>query len=147
MPEVEIVNKKTATRLDNYYRRYRELAETFADIGYIAAGSVADRYNRCGKPNCGCHADPPRLHGPYHQWTAKIDGKTVNKRLNDREVDLYTEWINNDRHVRALLAQMRAVAAKAQQLLLEQAKNDQQGLNANLREARKQLSVGTAFSG
>ncbi len=125
MPEVEIVNKKTATRLDNYHRRYRELAETLADIGYIAAGSVADRYNRCGKPNCGCHADPPRLHGPYHQWTAKIDGKTVNKRLNGREADLYTEWINNDRHVRALLAQMRAVAAKAQQLLLEQAKNDQ----------------------
>jgi hypothetical protein len=21
--------------------------------------------------NCACHADPPRLHGPYRQWTRK----------------------------------------------------------------------------
>lgn len=118
-----MANKRTAARLDSYERRYRELARQLADIGYIAAGSVAPRYNRCGKANCACHADPPRLHGPYWHWTAKVDGKTVNRRLNHREAELFNEWINNDRRARALLAQMRELAAKATGLILQQDPN------------------------
>jgi hypothetical protein len=79
---------------------------------------VALRYNRCGKTYCGCHADPPRLHGPYWHFTAKVDNKTVNKRLSAREARLYEQWIANDRTVRALLGEMRAVAAEAQALIL-----------------------------
>lgn len=115
-----MANKRTAARLERYERRYRELAHQLADIGYIATGSVAPRYNRCGKTNCACHADPPRLHGPYWHWTAKVDGKTVNRRLSPREAELYTEWIRNDRRARALLAQMRALAAKATELILQE---------------------------
>lgn len=119
-----MATKRTTTRLENYERRYRELARQLADVGYIAAGSVAPRYNRCGKPSCGCHGDPPRLHGPYFQWTAKVGGKTVNKRLTPSEAALYSEWIRNDRQVRALLAEMREVAAKAQQLMLEEVESE-----------------------
>ncbi|HZM56385.1 MAG TPA: DUF6788 family protein [Acidimicrobiales bacterium] len=115
-----MATKRTSTRLESYERRYRELAGQLADIGYIATGSVALRYNRCGKESCGCHADPPRLHGPYFQWTAKVGGKTVNRRLSPGEAALYNEWIGNDRRVRGLLVQMREVAAKAQQLMLEE---------------------------
>jgi len=118
-----MATKPTATRLGTYERRYRDLARQLADIGYITSGSVAPRFNRCGKANCACHADPPRLHGPYWQWTAKINGKTVNHRLNQREADLYNEWIGNDRQARALLAQMREVAAKATELILQQDAN------------------------
>ena len=119
-----MVTKRTADRLAAYERRYRELARQLADIGYIASGSVAARFNRCGKQNCACHADPPQLHGPYWQWTAKINGKTVNRRLNDHEVRLYQEWIANDRKARNLLTQMRQTATKATDLLLTQATND-----------------------
>lgn len=111
----------TATRLAAYQRRYRELAERIADLGFIASGSITYRHNRCGKPNCRCHADPPTLHGPYYQWTAKIDGKTVTRRLTQTEVDLYQEWIGNDRKLRALITQMREVAAEATQLIAQQA--------------------------
>ena len=119
-----MVTKRTADRLAAYERRYRELARQLADIGYIASGSVAARFNRCGKQNCACHADPPQLHGPYWQWTAKINGKTVNRRLNDHEVRLYQEWIANDRKARNLLTQMRQTATKATDLLLTQTTND-----------------------
>lgn len=115
-----MATKRTGARLENYERRYRALARQLAEIGYIASGSVAPRYNRCGKESCACHADPPRLHGPYFQWTAKVNGKTVNRRLTPDEAALYSEWIGNDRQVRALLAQMRAVAAEAQALMLEE---------------------------
>jgi hypothetical protein len=112
--------KARTAKLASYERRYRELAQRLAQIGYIATGSVAQRYNRCGKSYCACHGDPPRLHGPYWHFTAKVEGKTVNKRLSEREAQLYQEWIANDRAARALLVEMREVAAQAQELLLAQ---------------------------
>ena len=112
------VTTTPTAKLASFERRYRELARQLADIGFIASGSVALRYNRCGKAYCGCHADPPRLHGPYWHFTAKVDNKTVNKRLSEREARLYEQWIANDRTVRALLGEMRAVAAEAQALIL-----------------------------
>src|SRR6202022_4890152 len=92
-----------------------ELA-AIASSGMVLPGSITQRRTRCGRRNCACHADPPRLHGPYWQWTAKVDGKTVNRRLSKREAELYNEWISNDRRARALLATMRDVAAKATEL-------------------------------
>ncbi|MGH9111692.1 MAG: DUF6788 family protein [Acidimicrobiales bacterium] len=115
-----MATKRTATRLAAYERRYRDLARQLADIGYIASGSVAPRFNRCGKANCACHADPPKLHGPYWHWTAKVNGKTVNRRLSEHDAQLYNQWIANDRQARALLAQMRQVAAKATELIMNE---------------------------
>ena len=97
----------------------RELAERVADIGFIAADTITYRHNRCGKPSCRCHADPPQLHGPYHQWTAKVDGKTVTRRLSENQARLYPEWIGNGRQLRDLIAQMRGVAAKATELIMK----------------------------
>jgi Family of unknown function (DUF6788) len=110
--------RNTATKLATYERRYKELASQLAQIDYIASGSLAQRYNKCGKTTCSCHAEPPRLHGPYWQWTAKVNGKTVNKRLTDRQARLYSQWIANDRKARSLLTQMRTVAAEATALIL-----------------------------
>lgn len=115
-----MATKRTQARLKAYERRYRALAKQLADVGYIASGSVASRYNQCGKSNSACHDDPPKLHGPYWRWTAKVDGKTVNRRLSEREAHFYNEWIANDRHVRALLVQMREIAAKAAELMFSE---------------------------
>ncbi len=107
--------------LAEYERRYRELIGEIGEIGFIRSGSVASRYNYCGKANCACHADPPRPHGPYFQWTAKVGGKTVNRRLSAREAELYREWIGNDRRLRALIDELRTVAEQATNLILEEA--------------------------
>jgi len=116
------MTRSAAQRLATYQRRYRELAAQIADIGYIAAGSITRRSTRCGTPSCRCHADPPQLHGPYRQWTAKVDGKTVTRRLNETEAELYQQWIANDRQLRALITQMRQVAAEATELMMAEAK-------------------------
>ena len=110
----------TTDRLAGYERRYRELAKQLAEIGLISSGSVTRRYTRCGTAGCRCHADPPQPHGPYHQWTAKVDGKTVTRRLSDQEARLYQEWIANDRQLRKVIQQMRQVAAKARALKLKE---------------------------
>jgi hypothetical protein len=108
-------------QLADYEQAYRDLARQLADIGYIHSGSLALRHNKCGKPNCRCHADPPQLHGPYWQWTAKVRGKTVNRRLTPEQAALYQEWIDNDRHLQDLITQMRHIADKAAELRLQQA--------------------------
>jgi hypothetical protein len=108
-------------RLAEYERRHRELAAQIAKVGIVAAGSVTRRFTRCTSVGCRCNADPPTPHGPYWQWTAKVHGKTVTKRLTEREAKLYQEWISNDRRIRALLDQIRKVDAKAATLLLKQA--------------------------
>ena len=123
--EWRVMARSRAARLANYERRYRELVGELAAIGFIRSGSLAPRYNYCGKANCRCHGDPPQPHGPYFQWTAKVDGKTVNRRLTAREAELYQEWIANDRHLRAIIERMREVAAKATELILEDARRDE----------------------
>jgi Family of unknown function (DUF6788) len=112
----------SADKLADYERRYRELAGQLANIGLIHSGSVTHRYTRCGTLGCKCHADPPQPHGPYYQWTAKVNGKTITRRLDTTEAELYQEWIANDRQLRRLLQQMRQIAAKAADLKLKEAR-------------------------
>lgn len=109
-----------AQRLAKLEQRHRELAAQIADVGIVAAGSVTRRYTRCTSTGCRCRADPPTPHGPYWQWTAKMNGKTVTRRLSAREAELYQEWIGNDRRIRDLLAQIRTVDAKAAALMLKE---------------------------
>jgi hypothetical protein len=111
----------TAERLADYEQKYRDLATELATIGLIHSGSITRRYTRCATPGCKCHADPPQPHGPYYQWTAKVNGKTVTRRLNESEADLYQQWIANDRQLRHIIQQMRQIAAKATELKLKQA--------------------------
>lgn len=115
--------RSTAQQLATYASRYRELVAQLADVGYIAAGSITRRHTRCGNLKCRCHGDPPRMHGPYWQWTAKIEGKTVTRRLSQSEAELYQEWIANDRQLRAIITQMRQVAGKATELTMKEVKN------------------------
>jgi len=96
-----------------YERRYRQLAMELANIGMIQVGSVTRRFTRCGSPGCQCHTDASKRHGPYYQWTTKVENKTVTKTLSEKEAEIYQEWIANDRRLRALVKEMRAVAAKA----------------------------------
>ena len=87
-----------------------------AEIAALAAtsfalpGTLADRMTRCGRPNCGCHADPPRLHGPYHQWTRKKDGKTATRILTDDQAADYGPWFDNHRRLRELVAELEALS-------------------------------------
>jgi hypothetical protein len=113
----------TTDQLADYQQQYRELAAQLPTIGMIHSGSVTRRYTHCAAPGCKCHADPPQPHGPYYQWTAKINGKTVTRRITEREADLYQEWIANDRQLRHLIDQMRQIAAKVAELTLKQPAN------------------------
>jgi hypothetical protein len=83
------------------------IAAELARAGYALPGTLTVRAHACGKPNCRCHASPPRLHGPYAEWTRKIAGKTVTRRLTDAELAEYQPLFDNARRLRALLAELQ----------------------------------------
>ena len=94
-------------------RRRRELITEIAEIGFILPGSVNVVRNRCGKPRCACHADPPRLHGPYTTWTRKIAGKTTTRRLSAEQAERYQPWFENNRRLRELISELEALSLQA----------------------------------
>ena len=79
----------------------------------VLPGSITQRRTRCGRANCGCHADPPRLHGPYWQWTRKVAAKTVCRWLSAEQHRDYQAWIDNDRRLRELLTRLEALGTAA----------------------------------
>ena len=89
-----------------------ELA-AIAATGMVLPGSITVRRTHCGRSNCACHADPPRLHGPYRQWTRKIAAKTVCRWLTPDQHRDYQAWIDNDRRLRELLARLEALGTAA----------------------------------
>jgi hypothetical protein len=82
-------------------------AEIAAAAGPALPGTLTVRAYACGKPGCRCHADPPRLHGPYAEWTRKIGGKTVTRRLAPAELAEYQPLFDNAKKLRALLTALQ----------------------------------------
>ena len=94
----------------------REIADELAAIartGMVLPGSLTERQTRCGHPNCACHADPPRRHGPYWQWTRKVAAKTICRWLSAEQQHDYQTWISNDRRLRELIGQLEALGTAA----------------------------------
>jgi hypothetical protein len=83
---------------------------TLARTGQVLPGSLQQRHTYCGKAGCACQADPPRPHGPYWQWTRKVAGKTITRRLTPDQIERYRPWIENDRRIRELLTRLEALA-------------------------------------
>lgn len=107
----------TKAELARLRREYRALQDQIRQLGFVAPGSVLERYTVCGTPGCRCHADPPTQHGPYFQYTRKVDGKTLTRRLTAEQANDYREWIANRRRLDELTEQMDQLSRQAAELL------------------------------
>ena len=87
-----------------------EISAVLAGAGFALPGTVADRSTRCGYPGCRCHADPPQLHDPYHQWTRKKNGKTATKILTDEQLTDYAPWFDSHKRLRELITELEALS-------------------------------------
>jgi len=105
-------------RLATLEAELARLKAQIASVGLVSPGSVVRRFMPCGKPGCRCQGDPPQLHGPYWQWSHKVAGKTITRRLTPDQARLYQQWIANRRRLRELLARMEQVSSQAAEILL-----------------------------
>ena len=85
----------------------RIAAELAAAAGPALPGTLVVRAYECGKPRCRCHTSPAARHGPYAEWTRKIGGKTITRRLTPAQLAAWQPLFDNARKLRALLAELQ----------------------------------------
>lgn len=114
--------KRTRKRaaLKRCQQQYDALKSDIAELRYVMQGSVVTRTKRCGQPSCHCHLSPEYEHGPYHQWTRKIEGKTVTRSLSAEEARVFRSCIQNGRRLRKLVARMFKTSERAARLLAQE---------------------------
>jgi hypothetical protein len=82
-------------------------AELAAAAGPALPGTLVVRAYECGKPRCRCHTSPAARHGPYAEWTRKIGGKTVTRRLTPQQLAAWQPLFDNAKKLRSLLAELQ----------------------------------------
>jgi hypothetical protein len=87
-----------------------EITAILTAVPYSLPGTLATRMLPCGRAGCRCHADPPRLHGPYHQWTRKDSARTITRILGDDQATDYAPWFDNHKRIRQLLAELEQIS-------------------------------------
>ena len=107
-------NSESADRVTNrdVETTYEALKRQIAQLGFVRPGSLVRRFMPCGRAGCRCMADPPALHGPYYQWTHKVHGKTVTRRLSNAQAQHCEEWIRNHHQLKKILRRMEALSLK-----------------------------------
>jgi len=93
--------------------RLARCKEGLRGIDLVLQGSLTERFMPCGKPGCRCQAEPPELHGPYYQWTAKVDGKTKTIRLHKEDLEKFRGFIAEGRRLEEYIREWRALSLEA----------------------------------
>ncbi len=78
----------------------------------VRPGSLVRRFMPCGNPRCACSKGRAHFHGPYHQWSHKIAGKTRTLRLSDAQAKSCREWVNNHKKLKRLIRQMERLSLR-----------------------------------
>src|ERR1022692_4853003 len=100
---------------------YGPISATIRNRGHW--GTVLKRMMKCGHPQCACHRDPAQRHGPYFEWTYKVNGKTVNVKLSPQAAPLYLAATKQNRKLKVALARMERLSRTALARLAQQAEN------------------------
>jgi Family of unknown function (DUF6788) len=115
---------RKATRLPSLLasaQRFRQAQQELQRLDYFFKGTVLKRMMKCGQPQCACHRDPSKRHGPYFEWTYKANGKTVNVKLSPQAAPLYQAATKQHRKLKAILARMERLSRTALAQLAKQA--------------------------
>jgi hypothetical protein len=102
-------------------QRFRQTRRELFQLDYFLKGTVLKRMMKCGRPQCACHHDPSKRHGPYFEWTYKANGKTVNVKLTAEGAPLYKAAVKQQRKLKAILARLERQSRTALARLAKQA--------------------------
>jgi hypothetical protein len=91
------------------------IAAELAAAGFALPGTLVVRAYECGKPRCRCHTSPAARHGPYAEWTRKIGGKTITRRLTTQQLAAWQPLFDNARKLRALLTELQELTLEVLQ--------------------------------
>lgn len=88
-------------------KQYMEIKNELFKLGFIIYGSINIVYHKCGRSYCKCKEDKSKLHGPYYLWTRKDKGKTISKKLNKKQVEIFKNLIENKKSFNLITEKMK----------------------------------------
>ena len=91
-------------------QRYAQLRQQLQNLDYFCKGTVLARRMKCGHAGCACHQDPTKRHGPYWEWTYKVQGKTINVKLTAEAGPLYKAASQQYRKLKSLLTRLEKIS-------------------------------------
>jgi hypothetical protein len=94
-------------------QRFLGLKTELQQLELFCKGTVLARRMKCGQPNCPCHTEPNKRHGPYWEWTYKAAAKTVNVRLSPTAGPLYKAASQQYRKLKSLLNRLEKLSRTA----------------------------------
>jgi|ERR1700678_3927617 type II secretory pathway component PulJ len=106
-----------------HQQRFRQALQELQQLDYFLKGTVLKRMMKCGRPQCACHRDPAKRHGPYFEWTYQVKGKTVNVKLSPQAAPLYQAATKQQRKLKIVLARLERLSKTALAQLAKQADN------------------------
>jgi hypothetical protein len=110
--------KRAERQLEKLYNDYESIRAELSELGYILPGTLQKREYKCGKPNCRC-ANEGVFHGPYYQWTRKINGKTVTINFEKEVGEKVKEWTKNNQRFRRISQRLEKTSLDIVQILKE----------------------------
>ena len=109
-------------------RRFAELKQALQKLEYFCKGTVLARRMKCGQPSCACRTHPAKRHGPYWEWTYKVQAKTVNVRLSPAAGPLYQAASQQHRKLKSLLRRLETLSRMALAALAKEAESDHKAI-------------------
>jgi hypothetical protein len=103
----------SAAVLRAHAQGFRQARRELLDLEYFVKGTVLKRMMKCGRPQCACHHDPSKRHGPYFEWTYKVNGKTVNVKLTAESAPLYKAAAKQQRKLKTILTRLERLSRTA----------------------------------
>jgi len=107
-------------------QRFAELKQELQRLEFFCKGTVLARKMKCGQPGCACHSHPAKRHGPYWEWTYKVQAKTVNVRLSPATGPLYQAATQQHRKLKTLLHRLETLSRTALAASARKAQSDSQ---------------------
>jgi hypothetical protein len=116
----QISKGRLATLIRRDAQRFESLKREIVQLDYFCKGTVLKRMMKCGNPQCACHRDPAKRHGPYFECTFKVQNKTVNLKLYPAVTPLYRAAIQQHRKLKMLLGRRERLSRTALSHLAQQ---------------------------
>ncbi len=95
--------KATGRYMSKHNSRIKEIEKELRALGPILPGGISEQWYTCKKKGCKCmDENDPHKHGPYHQLSYSISGKSSSMIIKPEDLDLAKEYVRNNQRFKVL---------------------------------------------
>jgi hypothetical protein len=117
--------------------KIQKIKDQIVALGDLRPGALSEQYNVCGNPRCRCKADPPLKHGPYHQLSFTLNGKSTTQFVRKDDVSEVRKQVRNYQRLRQLVDRWIILAMELSRLRLKDQKQGRLGTTSTAGKSRK----------